>query len=217
MGASNFTIRKVSHRGDALRVKESAAGAGSVNNKRGGSMRTRCAGILLASWACVALFSVAVACAQTPSASGEGEFGCKGKKFEKHLKELNLTPEQKTQLDTQRAAQREAMETIRQSIETKHQELRAEIDKETTEKAKIDSIAVELKNLEAQRIDQEIKGNLRMKEVLTPDQFKKLNAIREKRKEGKHGMWKKQCSPPAQPASGSSSASPESGGPAPNN
>ncbi len=179
-------------------------------------MSTRFAGTTLAWWACVAFFSAAVVCAQTSSPSGEEELWCSGKKFDKHLKELNLTPAQKTQLDTQRSAQREAMESIHQSIETKRHELRAEMDKDATDKAKLDSIATELKNLQGQRISQEIKGILQMKEVLTPDQFKKLNAMRENRKHGKHGGWKKQCTAPAAPASGSSPASPESEGTAPN-
>jgi Spy/CpxP family protein refolding chaperone len=205
------------YRGDALKPKSPAAVAGSVNNKKGGRMRTRFVSTTLAWWTCVAVFSAAVACAQTPCPSGEGELGYKGKGFDKHLKALNLTPAQQTQLDTQRAAQREAMKSIHQSVGAKRQELRAEIDKEKTDQAKIDSIAAELKNLEGQRIDQEIKGTLQIKTVLTPDQFKQLSAKRGDRKHGKHGWWKKHPNPQTPSAGESSSAAPVSGGTASNN
>jgi len=179
-------------------------------------MRTRFRSTMVVCWACVALFVAAVACAQTPGPSGEGELWCKEKGFDKQLKGLNLTPAQKTQLDTQRAAKKEAMQSINQSIVAKRQDLGAEIDKDTTDQAKIDSIAADLKSLEGQRIDQEIKFKIQMKQVLTPDQFKQLSATREGRKHGKHCGWKKQSNPPAPDAGESSSAAPVSGGTAPN-
>lgn len=173
-------------------------------------MRIRLLGSLLAFGVCTALLSAAVVCAQPPAPLGEGEFWGRGKGFEKCLKKLNLTAEQKSKLDTQRAAQRDAMKTIRQSIASKRQDLRAEMDKDATDKAKIDGIAAELKNLEGRRVDQQIKGILQMKEVLTPEQFKQLSALREGKKGRKHGWWKKHSDPEGQPACGSS-PKPESG------
>jgi len=150
--------------------------------------------------------------AQQPAASARGDHWRPGKKFDKQLKELNLTPEQKTKIDAQRAAQREAMEKIHDSIKAKRHELRAEMDKVATDKAKIDAIAADLKNLEGQRIDREINGILQMKEALTPEQFKKLGAMREKRKHGRHGWGHKRQETQAAPGNEASSAPPEAGG-----
>lgn len=161
-------------------------------------MRMRFVGKTSALWVCMALLSAAIIHAQPPSE--EGEFWGKG--FYKGLKKLNLTAEQRSKLNTQRAAQRDAMKAIRQSIASKRRELRAEIDKETTDRARIDSIAAELKNLECRRIDQRIKGILQMKELLTPEQFKQLHALREGKMGRKHGWWKKQSDSPAPPAGG---------------
>jgi Spy/CpxP family protein refolding chaperone len=111
----------------------------------------------------------------------------KGKGFGKHLKELNLTSEQQQKIDAQRKEQRSVMKGLRESLKAKHDELRAEMDKENTDKAKAESIGAELKKLEGQRIDQEIKGILQMKETLTPEQFKKLGDMREKREGGRGG------------------------------
>ena len=103
------------------------------------------------------------------------------------LKELNLTAEQQEKIDAQRKEQKAVMRVVRDALKAKHEELRAEIDKEKSDPAKIEGIAAELKKLEAQRIDQEVKGILRVKETLTPEQFKKLSLMREERRAGRRG------------------------------
>ena len=83
------------------------------------------------------------------------------------------------------------MKKVRESIRAKREELRDELDKEQTDPAKIEAITSELKKLEGDRVDQEVKGILGMKETLTPEQFKKLRS-REHRG-GRHerkGEWR---------------------------
>jgi periplasmic protein CpxP/Spy len=162
-------------------------------------MRARCIGTVTVLGMVLLLLTLAGACAQPASPPGSdeammpppppgGEGGWhKGKGFGKQLKELNLTPEQKEKIEAQRKEQKSAMKNLRESLKAKHEELRAEMDKEKTDKAKIESITAELKKLEAQRIDQDVKGILQMKETLTPEQFKKLGAMREEGKGEKHG------------------------------
>jgi Spy/CpxP family protein refolding chaperone len=111
----------------------------------------------------------------------------KGEGLGKHLKELNLTPEQQQKIKAQRKVQGSAMRSLRDALKAKHEELRSELDRENSDKAKIESITADLKKLESQRIDQEVKGILQMKETLTPEQFKKLSAMREEDKGEKHG------------------------------
>jgi Spy/CpxP family protein refolding chaperone len=122
-----------------------------------------------------------------PPPGGKAGWQHKGKISKKDMGELNLTPEQQKKIKEQRKEQGSAMKSLRESLKAKHEELRAEIDKEKSDKAKIEGITADLKKLEDQRIDQEIKGILQTKETLTPEQFKKLSDMREKREEEKRG------------------------------
>lgn len=127
---------------------------------------------------------LAAALAQTPPPPpgpphGDGEMPGE-REFGKHLKELDLTAEQTAKINAQRKEQKSAMKSIRESLMAKRNELRDELDKEKTDKAKIESITSELKRLEAQRIDQKVNGILQIKATLTPEQFKKLGSMREK-------------------------------------
>ncbi|MEI6633026.1 MAG: Spy/CpxP family protein refolding chaperone [Chlamydiota bacterium] len=175
-------------------------------------MRARCIGAVTVLGMALLLLTLTGACAQPASTPGSDEAmmppprdgdgatmsspppppgdeggGRKGKGLGKHLKELDLTPEQQQKMKAQRKEQGIAMKSIRDALKAKHEELRAEIDKEKSDKAKIESITAELKKLEAQRIDQDVKGILQMKESLTPEQFKKLSAMREAGKGERRG------------------------------
>ena len=109
---------------------------------------------------------------------GEGKEGkYKGRSDEEYLQELNLTPEQMEQFAKQREESNSAKEGLRNSIREKHRELREELDSETTDNEKLESIVSELKSLEAQRIDQKVKSIIQMKEILTPEQFQKVHEI----------------------------------------
>ncbi|MCX6356885.1 MAG: Spy/CpxP family protein refolding chaperone [Candidatus Aureabacteria bacterium] len=154
-------------------------------------MRTRFIGTLAVPAAGALLLSAAAVFAQTPCPAGADGGWHKGKGCGKQLEQLNLTPEQKQKLDAQRKEKKSAMKGLEESLKAKRGELREEMDKEKTDKAKIESIGADLKRIEAQRIDQEISGILQMKEILTPEQFKKMSAMREEHKGGKHGKkWK---------------------------
>lgn len=119
---------------------------------------------------------------------GEGKEGeQKDTHHDEYLQELNLTPEQMEQFTKQREEKRSAMEGLRNSIREKHGELREELDRETTDSEKLAGIVSELKSLEAQRIDQKVKCIVQMKEILTPEQFQKLQSLRGKHWKGGHG------------------------------
>ncbi len=127
------------------------------------------------------LLILTVARAQTPCPKPEeGREHRKGP-FREQLKTLNLTAAQTEQLTAQRKEKREAMKNLRESLKAKRRELREELYKENTDKAKIESIASELKKLNAQRIDRHVQGILQMKAMLTPEQFKKLSSLKQER------------------------------------
>ena len=122
------------------------------------------------------LLVLATARAQAPCPTGGAGEEQKGGRFKEHLKELNLTPAQTEQLNTQRQANKSAMRELQRALKAKRGELREEFDKQTPDKGKLESITSELKRLEAQRIDQRVKNILQMKEMLTPEQFKKMSS-----------------------------------------
>jgi len=118
---------------------------------------------------------------------GEGE---KGEHFEKMTKELNLTPQQKDELEKQRAATKPQMQALKERMRAAHLELKAELDKPTPDKARLAAIVTDLKNLTGEQIQMRIDKVLAMKKVLTSEQSAKMKSIMEKKKaefKAKHG------------------------------
>lgn len=117
---------------------------------------------------------------------GRNRGGAGEQAFDKFL-ELNLTPEQTELIRKQREENRRMMRELHQAIRSKHRELRDELDRETTDKKKVETIIADLKNLEAMRIDQRVKAITQVKEALTPEQFRKLQSLRDERQRGRRG------------------------------
>lgn len=112
-------------------------------------------------------------------------------KAEGFFKNLNLTPEQKAKIDAQREAQKEKNKAVRDQLKVKMQALHEEISKPATDRAKLDSLIAEVNILKGQLFVQHIEGVLGMKEVLTPEQFAKMQEHFKEYGKGKHGGWMK--------------------------
>ncbi len=112
---------------------------------------------------------------------GEGE---KGEHFEKMTKELNLTPQQKAELEKERSATMPKMKELREKMRTAHAELKAEIDKPAPDTARLAAIVTELKNLTGEQIQMRIGKVLAMKKILTPEQSAKMKSVMEQKKKG---------------------------------
>lgn len=131
------------------------------------------------------VFSVASATA------GEGWGGKKGeaemkKHFDKMSEELGLTGEQKATLEKHRAEMRPKMDALREKERATREQLKAELEKATPDKATLDAIVQELKDLAGEKVQLRIDGMLTMKKVLTPEQSAKMKSVmEEKRKEFK--------------------------------
>ena len=107
------------------------------------------------------------------------------------FKGLDLTPEQRDKIKTEREANMARMKESYEKMKAKKLELKSELEKPVVDKAKVSSIASELKNISAEKVDQRINSILSLKEILTPEQFKQMNAkMEEKHKEHK-GKWEK--------------------------
>lgn len=114
------------------------------------------------------------------------------------FKELNLTEDQKAKLKAHREAQKEKNRALREQLKTKMQALHDEIGQPVTDKAKIDSQVAEINTLKGQLFAQHIDGVLGMKEILTPEQFAKMQEKRPKPM-GKKGGWMKHRQQPEKP------------------
>ena len=112
--------------------------------------------------------------------------------------ELNLTPEQVEQIKAHRETQRKANKEVREKLKTSMKTLHTEIAKPDTDRAKVQSIAAEINGYRGQLFAQHIDGVLDFKEILTPEQFTKMEELREKGKEkvrkhlGKRMDWLKE-------------------------
>lgn len=108
--------------------------------------------------------------------------------FKKMAEQLKLTPEQKAQLDKQRDELMVRTKALREKIKTMRMSLRQELDKPISDKARIDSLVTDLKGAIGEQIQVKIDGVLALKQVLTPEQFARMNALRsEHMRKGKFG------------------------------
>jgi Spy/CpxP family protein refolding chaperone len=99
---------------------------------------------------------------------GQGRFG-------NIVKELKLSPEQQQQIVEQRKKEREQAQQIREKLKATRDELSRQLDKENPDKAKVYSLVSEMKELIGKRIEQKVDRILSLREILTPEQFRKLN------------------------------------------
>jgi len=122
---------------------------------------------------------------------GKGDKECqnKGDMKQDMKKELGLTAEQDKQLEAGREAHRTEVKALRDAIKAKKGELKAAIAKSGTARAQVEPIVNELKALESQMTDKRIDGIFAVKAILTPEQFAKLETMKEKHMKewkGKH-------------------------------
>lgn len=107
----------------------------------------------------------------------------RGEKKDQLFKELNLTPEQRQQLEENRKAQREEMLSTRKAMEKSHAKLQEAMKDPAVTKSTVEPIVNEMKALQAKMIDGRIDGIFAVKQILTPEQFAKFQQIMEKKKE----------------------------------
>jgi len=113
-----------------------------------------------------------------------------GGKFHAILEEMDLKPEQREQLWEQRAENREKMKEVNAALREERRSLRKELQKSDSSEQLIQNIVSKMKELEGERIDRRVDNFLKMKEILTPEQFQKMCQMKKQakhRKRGRHG------------------------------
>jgi Spy/CpxP family protein refolding chaperone len=120
--------------------------------------------------------------------SRRGKHGEREERIKQCIDKLGLTDEQKAKLETQRAENKTKKRELRRSLKDKRSELRQELDKPDSDKAKIDSIVADMKELEGDLIELRVQKVLQMKAILSHEQFEKLRSFNHHEKgRGKKG------------------------------
>jgi Spy/CpxP family protein refolding chaperone len=95
--------------------------------------------------------------------------------FDNTIQELNLSPEQKQQITEQKNKEKEEALALKEKLSATRAALSKELEKENIDRAKINALISEMKELIGKRIENKIKGVLSLKEILTPEQFRILH------------------------------------------
>lgn len=121
--------------------------------------------------------------------------GRKAKMFKKAsftavMEQLNLSDAQKIQLAEMRYQMRHKKIELVSKLKLKKMELRHELGKEEINKRIVDKIAQEIKTLQASMVDLKIEKAMKFRSILTPEQVKKLQTLKNEmppfRREGPH-------------------------------
>jgi len=104
-------------------------------------------------------------------------------RFNKMSEELQLTPQQKEQLTKEREEFASRSKDLREKIQTARTGLKAELEKPAPDKAKVNSLVTEIKNMVGQQIQNRVDKVMAMKQILTPEQFNKMKAPMKERKQ----------------------------------
>jgi len=87
------------------------------------------------------------------------------------IKQLNLTPQQEAQIKQLQMFNRQKAKELFLRLREKRKELADELDKARSSPIKIRALIAELKDLQGRLIEQRVEDVLKMKEILTPEQY----------------------------------------------
>lgn len=106
-------------------------------------------------------------------------------------KQLNLTPEQKKQLDENRKKHHQQKRKLIKDLNAKRKELKEELQKQEFNMDKVKQIHSKVKDLMAKKADQRLERILEVRLILKPEQFSKFMKLRGKYRRQKHHGPKK--------------------------
>ena len=121
----------------------------------------------------------------------EGGPGVHHRGQQEFFKDFNLTPEQKAKLKAQHEAKRESSKALREQLKTKMLALHEAISKPGAKRVDVNGLVEEVNALKGQMFAERIDGIFAMKEVLTPEQFAKMQAKHKEWMNKKHEGWGK--------------------------
>lgn len=98
--------------------------------------------------------------------------------------QLNLTPEQKKQLEENKAKNRESMRTTFEKMRSCRDSLKDELMKPELDMNKINGVQSQIKSLQSKIVDDSLNSVLGVRKILTHEQFEKFIAITRE-----HNTW----------------------------
>lgn len=104
-------------------------------------------------------------------------------RYEEAASRLNLSAEQKEKIKALRQSQKQQMTELRQTLMEARAKLKEQLDNPGATRDTIAPLANDIKNILAKMVDQRIEGIFAIKGILTPDQFKQLQARRQTRQD----------------------------------
>jgi Spy/CpxP family protein refolding chaperone len=137
----------------------------------------------------VSMFAAgAVFAGQGACASGEKERGGHYKeKTAAITASLKLTPDQEKRLNEAKTGHRAEMAELARQLKEARQELKTALANPAVTKQGVEPIAVRIKAFQASMVDRRIDGILKIKEILTPEQYQKLQGMKEGRRDKARG------------------------------
>jgi len=96
-------------------------------------------------------------------------------KREQVIRQLNLTPQQEAQIKQLQMLNRQKAKELFLRLKEKRKELADELDKAHSSPIKIKALIAELKDIQGCLIEQRVDDVLKMKEILTPEQYQKFS------------------------------------------
>lgn len=100
--------------------------------------------------------------------------------------QLKLTPEQDKLLKEARLAHRDEMKKLMQALGDKRKELKTALANPKVTRQDIGPIVAQIKGVQAQLVDYRVDSIFRIKEILSPEQYQKLQAMKNGRQSRRH-------------------------------
>ncbi len=108
------------------------------------------------------------------------------KKSHEMFKQLNLTEDQKKQIDANKQKQREEMKAVFTQMKSQREALHQELMKKDLDMTAINNIQAQIKASQAQMADHHLNSILEVRKILTPEQFTKFLSLMEDHKSKRH-------------------------------
>ena len=107
-------------------------------------------------------------------------------KKESLMRSLGLTPEQDKLLKEAKKSHRAEMEELGKAVKAKMQELQKALAAPGVTRQQVEPIASQIKALQSQMVDRRIDGILKIKSILSPEQYQKLQGMKEEWRKSGH-------------------------------
>ena len=146
-------------------------------------------------WVSTLIFAVGISCGYAYSLNVKDLVAKHKQKKEQAwiqiLDALNLTPEQKEQIQAQRDKQKEEVKYLQEKLQSNVKELRRELEKYESDAGKLEVLISGIKNVGADLMTKKIEGIVTLKKILTPAQFETLKVEVKARELAYKKIWEK--------------------------